>query len=72
MPNFINSDCLLCPKRAATYIGMSVHWLERQRRLGEAPDFVRLGGKKGGAVKYRQSVLDALIASATIHTERAA
>lgn len=68
MPNFINPDCLMCPKRAAEYIGMSVHWLERQRARGEAPEFVRLGGRKGGAIRYRRSVLQALIVSATVNT----
>jgi hypothetical protein len=63
----INHDCLMSPKEAAEYVGMSVHWLERQRGLGRAPDFIQLGGK-GGKVFYRQSVLDALIVARTVLT----
>ena len=71
MLHFTNPDRLLCPRDAAEYIGMSVHWLERQRGLGLGPDYIRLG-KKGGKIMYRQSVLDAFLASGTVRALRAA
>lgn len=63
----INPDPLMDTKEAAEYIGMTIHWLERQRALGLAPDYIRYG-KKGNKIHYRQSVLDALRASGTVRT----
>lgn len=53
-------DRLLSPKEAAAYLNISVDWLARERWQGTGPAYVRLSGRRGGAIRYRQSVLEAL------------
>ena len=65
----INPDPIMDTEEAAEYIGMTIHWLERQRALGLAPDYICYG-KKGSKIHYRRSVLDALMASGTVRTSR--
>lgn len=71
MLHFAKPDRLLSTREAAEYIGMTIHWLERQRALGLGPDYICYG-KKGGKIQYRQSVLDALMASGTVRASRVA
>jgi len=47
-------DPLLKPPKAAAYVNSSVVTLERKRRKGEGPDYVKTGGR----IFYRQSALD--------------
>lgn len=48
----------LTPKEAAEYLGFGTSTLERWRRLGVGPKFVRLGGNR---VAYLQKHLDEYI-----------
>ena len=62
---------LLHEKRAAEYLGISVYLLQRWRCQLKGPDFVRVGGPKGKAIRYRKSVLDAWIEANTVRMGRA-
>jgi len=52
---------LLKPSDAAPYLKTSTVTLERKRRQGRGPDFVKTGGR----VFYRQSALDRYLAACT-------
>ena len=49
---------LLREPEAAKLLGVSVYWLQKQRWLGTGPAYIRVGGRKGGAIRYRLSDLD--------------
>jgi predicted DNA-binding transcriptional regulator AlpA len=61
MTNSTHIEPLLHTRDAATILGVSEAWLERQRWKGEDPAFVRVDGKNGRAVRYRRSDLEAYI-----------
>ena len=48
---------LLTAKQAARYLSISTKWLANQRWQGTGPRFLKVGG----AVRYRQSDLDAYL-----------
>lgn len=53
---------LYTPKEAAEYTGYSVRTLERWRREGGGPPFIRKNGpKKRGRIRYRKGDLDTWI-----------
>jgi hypothetical protein len=68
MQNFKSS--LLPEKQAAEYLGISVYLLQRWRCQLKGPDFVRVGGPNGKAIRYRKSVLDAWIDANTVRMGR--
>lgn len=51
---------------AAGYLGMSQAWLRKQRRLGKAPAYIRLGRR----IVYQREDLDALFAAGRVDPER--
>lgn len=51
---------LVCTKEAASYLGVSVAFLERDRWAGPTIPFVRVGSR---AVRYRLADLDAYLDS---------
>jgi hypothetical protein len=55
--NPIENGCLLDERDAARILGVSVSWLQRKRCQGGGPDFIRVGGPTGRAVRYRVSDL---------------
>jgi len=62
---------LLTEKQAANYLGISVYLLQRWRWQVKGPDFVRVGGPGGKAIRYKKTVLDAWIDANTVHMGRA-
>ena len=52
------SDVLLHERDAATHLRISVAWLQKHRCNNTGPAFIRVGGRKGGAVRYRRSDLE--------------
>jgi predicted DNA-binding transcriptional regulator AlpA len=54
------SQILFRPPKAATYIGLSVSTLAKQRLRGDGPKFVRLSPR---AIGYLQTDLDEWVAS---------
>jgi predicted DNA-binding transcriptional regulator AlpA len=61
-----NDDPLLDTPVAAAYLGSSVPTLERHRRFGTGPDWVKMGG----LVRYRKSALDSYIEECTRRPHR--
>ena len=57
-PSPTNHIGLLTAKQAARYLCISTKWLANQRWQGTGPRFLKVGG----AVRYRQSDLDAYLA----------
>jgi predicted DNA-binding transcriptional regulator AlpA len=55
-----NSQTILRPPFAATYVGLSVSTLAKQRLRGDGPRFVRLSPR---AIGYLQADLDEWLAS---------
>lgn len=55
---------LMRPPEAATYLGYSPKTLEKWRKNGEGPAFVRIGSR----VRYRKEALDAWIAAREVAT----
>lgn len=51
-------DVLLHERDAARFLNISVAWLQKHRCRGTGPSFIRIGGRKGGAVRYRRSDLE--------------
>ncbi len=56
-------SALLNEQEAAELLGMSVHWLRRQRWAGGGIPFVKLGDGPKGAVRYRRETIDAHVNS---------
>ena len=54
----IASNTLLSTPEAAHFLGVSSVTLRRWRSLGFGPAFIRLGGKPGGAIRYREAALN--------------
>ena len=52
-----NPEKLLYPAEAARMLSVSVAWLARQRWKGTGPAYVRIGGPRGRAIRYRLSDL---------------
>jgi predicted DNA-binding transcriptional regulator AlpA len=52
---------LLHTREAAKLLGVSAAWLERKRWEGRPPQYVRVGGPNGRAIRYRESDLQAYI-----------
>jgi hypothetical protein len=50
-----DTDDLLTTKQVATWLGVSVQWLEIGRSKGYGPPFVRLAKKRG--VRYKRSTV---------------
>jgi len=61
MAHYQSIERLLHTRDAALILGVSPAWLERQRWKGEEPQYVRVGGPTGRAVRYRESDLRAYI-----------
>ena len=57
------SEHLLYPQHAAKILGVSIAWLARERWKGTGPAYVRVGGPRGRAVRYRLADLDGWIAA---------
>lgn len=51
-------DRLITEEELADLVGWSLDWVRKQRRSGNGPDYIRLGGGKGH-IRYRQSAVDA-------------
>lgn len=58
---------LLREQEAAKLLGVSHYWLQRQRWLGTGPNWVRVGGPHGRAVRYRGSDIEGWIESNVVH-----
>jgi predicted DNA-binding transcriptional regulator AlpA len=56
----ISDQILFRPPKAATYVGLSVSTLAKQRLRGDGPKFVRLSPR---AIGYLQADLDAWLAA---------
>lgn len=52
-----SSSRLLHERDAARTLDVSASTLRRWRSLGMGPAYVRVGGKRGSTVRYRESVL---------------
>ncbi len=52
---------LLHPREAATYLSVSPATLERWRRTGEGPKFVKLGRARNSRIAYRAEDIDAYV-----------
>lgn len=65
------SNSLLNEHEAAKYLGISPYLLQRWRCQLKGPDYVRVGGPNGKAIRYRKSVLDAWIDANTVRMGRA-
>jgi len=65
-PAIFNDDLLLDTPAASAYLGSSKPSLERWRRLGSGPNWIKLGG----LVKYRKSALDRYIDECTHRPHR--
>jgi len=57
---------LLHERDAARILGVSASTLRRWRSLRIGPAYVRVGGKPGGAIRYREADLLAWMASNTV------
>ena len=57
---------LLHERDAAQILGVSASTLRRWRSLRRGPPYVRVGGKPGGAIRYREADLLAWLASNTV------
>jgi predicted DNA-binding transcriptional regulator AlpA len=60
---------LVCEKEAAALLSISASTLRRWRSRGAGPTYVRVGGRPGCAIRFRESDILAWIASNTISTE---
>ena len=59
----------LLPERdASLYISMSLAWLRRARWSKTGPRYVKIGGARGRAIRYRRQDLDAYMAANTVET----
>lgn len=65
-PAVLNNDPLFDTPVAAEYLHSSVPTLERHRRLGTGPEWVKMGGM----VRYRKSALDRYIDECTRRSRR--
>jgi hypothetical protein len=65
-PAVFNDDPLFDTPAAANYLNASVPTLERHRRFGTGPDWVKMGG----LVRYRKSALDRHIDECTRRPRR--
>lgn len=52
-------DDFLTPKQAAEFLGLAVGTLANWRVRGDGPRFFRLGGSRGGYVRYDRADLAA-------------
>jgi predicted DNA-binding transcriptional regulator AlpA len=66
MTHIETNDPLYDCKPAAEYVGKSIPTLARWRKLGEGPDYVKIGR----AIKYRKSALDRFIDQCTRRPHR--
>ncbi|MGL4637188.1 MAG: helix-turn-helix transcriptional regulator [Beijerinckiaceae bacterium] len=53
---------LLHSRDAAKYLGVSEAWLARERWKGTGVAYVRVGGPRGRAVRYRREDIDSWVA----------
>ena len=63
----LNTDPLFETPDGAEYLSASIPTLERWRRVGQGPDWCKMGGM----VRYRRSALDRYIESTTRTMRRA-
>jgi predicted DNA-binding transcriptional regulator AlpA len=61
MPTHYDSLELLHERDASNLLKVSIYQLQRWRCYGGGPQFVRVGGKNGRAVRYRRCDIDAYI-----------
>ncbi len=61
-----NANRLVTEKQAAEYLGISVYLLQRWRCQLRGPDFVRVGGPYGKAIRYKRSTLDDWVETNTV------
>lgn len=60
MKSQIEDNPLLTEDEAAAYLKVSPRTLQAWRQQGDSGlDFIRLGGKKGGLIRYDKAELDA-------------
>ena len=66
MSSHKSRDELLFERDAAEFLRVSVFQLQRWRWKGEGPDYVRVGGPSGRAIRYTGSALNSWIEANTI------
>ena len=49
---------LLHERDASEYLGISISWLQKARCHDYGPCYIKIGGKNGRAVRYKQADLD--------------
>jgi len=64
----VQADSLLTEREAASYLSISIYWLQKARCYSYGPRWTRIGGASGRAVRYRKRDLDAYIEANTVET----
>ncbi len=67
-----NPDRLLTDREVEARFALSVQWLERRRRLGGGPAWIKLGAGRTSPVRYRASDVAAWLDAHTNGKEKAA
>ncbi|MBX3363754.1 MAG: helix-turn-helix domain-containing protein [Phycisphaeraceae bacterium] len=49
--------------QASVYLGMSQDWLAKARSDGGGPNYSKVSGSRGGAVRYKRTDLDKFMAA---------
>ena len=70
MPVIDPRERLLHERDAADFLGVSIYRLQRWRCYGGGPNWVKIGGREGRAVRYRRSDLEAYIDANTMNGGR--
>lgn len=65
-PDSLPKPEFLTAREAATWLRLSPRTLEHMRMTGDGPAYVKAGGGRNARVLYRQSDLDAWIASRVV------
>lgn len=63
-------DTLLTEKEVARLLGVSTYLLQRWRCYGGGPNYIRVGGRGGRAIRYRRSDITAYLEKNTVTPER--
>ena len=53
-----STGSLLGERDTADYLGVTDWWLQKQRSQGTGPAYIRIGGRKGGGIRYRVADLE--------------
>jgi predicted DNA-binding transcriptional regulator AlpA len=57
----VHAATMLTEREAAEILNLSVRTLQTWRSACQGPVFVKIGGKRSGAVRYRKADIDAFI-----------